>query len=612
MARCLRWPLRRSDTYWRFHRTERETSSGLAATDEVMTEGISKTLRSQDWFGRADRQGYEHRSMLRALGLPDHVFDGRPVVGICSMWSELNPCDVGLKELAQHARVGVLEAGGLPLEFPGLPIGEPLMRPSPLMYRNLASMAIEETLRSNPLDGVVMLAGCDETTPAMLMAAASCDLPCVLVSSGPKLSERFRGHIIGSDTVGWRIEEHLEPGSLPKNETFELETAMSCSIGTSNTMGTASTMAAVAEAMGIALAYNASIPAPDARRLVLARKAGATAVHAVKADRRPSKILTSSAFGNAVRVVAALGGSTDAVIHLLALARRLGVPFELEDWDRLGSALPCLVNLVPSGALLMEDFDNAGGLPVVLRRLYERGFLDGAAPTITGGPLSSCFEGAECFDDGVIRQFDNPVVARAGLAIIKGSLAPDGAVIRPSAATARLLQHRARAVVFEGIEDFWSRIDDSSLEVEPESILVLRNCGPRGYPGMPEVGNFKLPRKLVQKGVTDMVRLSDARMSDTAYGTIVSHVAPESAAGGALALVRTGDLIELDVNSRRIDLLVSADDLDKRRAQLKPVAHVPTRGYERLYLDHVMQANAGADFDFMQGGSGSPVPKPST
>ena len=573
---------------------------------------MPRILRSQSWFGSANRHGYEHRSMLRALGLPDHAFDGRPIVGICSMWSELSPCDAGHRDVAQHVRAGVLEAGGLPLEFPGFPVGEPLMRPSPLMYRNLASMAIEELLRSNPLDGVVMLAGCDKSTPAMLMAAASCDLPCVLVSSGPKLSGRFRGQTIGSGTHIWMIEDQLGSNALSAKESAASEIAMSRSIGTCNTMGTASTMAAVSEAMGIALQYNAAIPAPDARRLGLARHAGATAVDAVKADRRPSQILTLAAFHNAVRVVGALGGSTNAVIHLLALARRLGIKFTLDDWDRLGTDVPCLVDLMPSGRFLMEDFDAAGGLPVVMRRLYERGLLNGTAPTITGEPLSSFFEKAECFNDRVIRPLEDPLVAQGGLAILRGSLAPDGAVIKPSAATAKLLRHSARAIVFDSTEDFRQRIDDPTLEVEPDNILVLRNCGPRGYPGMPEVGNFKLPRKLVQKGVTDMVRISDARMSGTAFGTIVVHVAPESAVGGPLALVRTGDLINLDVDSRRIDLLVPAEELSHRRAQWRPVVCGPTRGYERLYVDHVTQANLGADFDFAEGGSGSPIPSPST
>lgn len=542
--------------------------------------------------------------------MPEYVFDGRPVVGICSMWSELNPCDIGMREVARHVRAGVLEAGGLPLEFPGFPVGEPLMRPSPLMYRNLASIAIEETLRSNPLDGVVMLAGCDKTTPAMLMAAASCDLPCVLVSSGPKMSGKFRGQTIGSGTHLWKIEGQLE--SLPAKQRAASEIAMSRSIGTCNTMGTASTMAAVAEAMGIALPYNASIPAPDAGRLVLARCAGAVAVDAVKSDRRPSHILTSAAFANAVRVVGALGGSTNSVIHLLALARRLGIAFTLDDWERLGTDVPCLVDLLPSGQFLMDDFHSAGGLPVILRRLCERGLLDGAAPTVTGEPLSSRFEGVECFDDRVIRRFENPVAAHGGLAILRGSLAPDGAVIKLSAATPNLLRHRARAVVFDSIEDYGRRIDDPALDVEPDSILVMRNCGPRGYPGMPEVGNFKLPRKMLERGVTDMVRISDARTSGTAFGTIVVHVAPESAVGGPLSLIRTGDVVELDVDARKIELLTSPGELEQRRAQLAPVAALPARGYQRLYVEHVTQANVGADFDFMAGSSGSSIPRPST
>jgi L-arabonate dehydrase len=571
-----------------------------------------RPFRSQQWFGRLDRQGFEHRSFMRGLSLPEHVFDGRPVIGICSMWSELNPCDAGHRDLAQQARLGVTEAGGLPLEFPSLAIGEPLMRPSPMMFRNLAAMALEELVRANPLDGLVLLAGCDKTTPALLMGAASADLPSVLVSSGPKINSRFKGEVIGSGTHIWQVENALAMGMITQGDRIESEIAMSRSFGTCMTMGTASTMAALAEAMGIALEHNCCIPAPDVRRGILARQAGAVAVEAVHADRRPSQIMTRAAFENAVRVVAAIGGSTNAVLHLQALAQRLKVEFSLDDWNVLGDQVPCIVDLMPSGRFLMDDFYAAGGLSVVLARLAERGLLHADAPTISGPSLGERLARAHCFDNQVIRSFQDPVSESGGLVVLRGTLAPDGAVLKPSAATHSLLRHRGRAIVFDSLEEFKCQIDDPSKEIVETDILVLRNCGPRGYPGMPEAGNMKLPDRLVKQGVRDMVRVSDARMSGTAFGTVILHVAPEAAVGGPLALVRTGDFIVVDVAARRLDLDVSDDELQSRRKGLAPPSPPVGRGYQRLYAEHVLQANQGADFDFLLGADPVGVPRDSS
>lgn len=572
----------------------------------------SKTLRSHAWFARPGRQGFEPRSMMRSLGLPDHAFDGRPIIGVCSMWSELNPCDSGHRALAEHVKMGVLEAGGLPLEFPGLAVGEPLMRPSPMMFRNLASMAVEELIRSNPLDGVVLLGGCDKTTPALLMGAASCDIPAIVVSSGPKISAHLRGKSIGSGTHIWQIESDVARGAATLQQQYDSEAAMSRSIGTCMTMGSASTNGAIVEAMGIALDGNCCIPAPDARRAVLARRSGSLCVEAVREDRRPSSLLTRAAFENAVRVVGAVGGSTNTVLHLLALARRLGVSFDLEDWDRLGRGVPCLVDLQPAGRFLMDDFYAAGGLKVVLHRLAERGLLNTETPTIEGTTLKDRLHAVECFNDAVIRTFGEPVSQQGGLAVLRGNLAPNGAVIKPAAATSKLLSHTARAVVFDDIDHYHRVIDDPELDVSANDILVLRNCGPRGYPGMPEVGNFRLPAKILRQGVSDMVRLTDARMSGTAFGTIVLHIAPESAVGGPLALVRTGDFITLDVPERRLDLHVDAVELERRRASWRPTTKPPERGYAQLYFEHVLQADVGADFDFLAGASGAAVPRDST
>ncbi len=528
------------------------------------------------------------------------------------MWSELNPCDSGHRALAEHVRAGVLEGGGLPLEFPGVAIGEPLMRPSPMMFRNLASMAVEELIRGNPLDGIVMLGGCDKTTPALLMACASCDLPGIVVSSGPKMNAHYRGKTLGSGTHIWQIENDIARGAMSLQEQHASESAMSRSIGTCMSMGSASTMACIAEAMGIALAGNGCIPAPDARRAVLARASGALCVQAVLQDRRPSTLLTVAAFENAVRVIGAIGGSTNSVLHLIALARRLGIDFDLDDWDRLGRGVPCLVDLQPSGSYLMDDFFAAGGLQVVLHRLADRGLLNSDASTIEGGTLASRFAHAQCFDEKVIRRFDDPVAPDGGLAVLRGNIAPDGAVLKPSAASAQLLQHRARAFVFNDIDDYNRCVDDPALDVRAQDILVLRNCGPRGYPGMPEVGNFRIPAKLAAQGVRDMVRLTDARMSGTAFGTIVLHIAPEAAIGGPLALLRTGDIVSLDVAARRLDVELPESELQLRRAQWSALPGTPDRGYARLYAEHVLQANEGADFDFLAGRSGAGVPRDSS
>lgn len=571
-----------------------------------------RALRSHEWFSRVDRQGHEHRSNLKAIGLPDHVFDGRPVIGLCNVWSELNPCDMGLRDLAEHAKRGVLEAGGLPLEFPAIGVGEPLMRPSPMMFRNLASMAVEELIRANPLDGVMLLAGCDKTTPALMMGAASCDVPCIVVSSGPKMSAHFRGRQIASGTDIWKYEALVAAGGMTRSEFVASEAAMSRSIGTCMTMGTASTMAAIAEVMGLALTHNCCIPAPDARRQVLARASGAAIVDAVLADRRPSVLLGRTAFENAIRVVGALGGSTNAVLHLLALARRVGIGLTLDDWDALGRGVPCLADLAPSGRFLMDDFYRAGGLPVILDRLARAGLLDLDAPTIDGRTLGVRVEGVSCFDDEVIRPLVRPLVTEGGLIVLRGNLAPDGAVLKPSAASPRLLRHRGRARVFDGVDELRTALNTDTIDFDPSDVLVLRNCGPKGYPGMPEVGNFPLPKKLLAAGVTDMVRISDARMSGTAYGTIVLHVAPEAAVGGPLSRLRDGDTVVLDAVARRLDAEVDAAAWAARSPASPQVPVTPSRGYARMYVDHVLQADHGADFDFLAGSSGAMVPRDSS
>ena len=565
--------------------------------------------RSIQWFGRQDIYGFIYRSWMKNRGVPHDMFDGRPVIGICNTWSELTPCNTHFRVLADHVRHGVLDAGGFPLEFPVMSLGETLMRPTAMLYRNLASMDVEESIRANPLDGVVLLAGCDKTTPATLMGACSVDLPTILVSGGPMLSGKYHGNDIGSGTNTWSMSEDLRAGKITLEEFHEAESCMHRSHGHCMTMGTASTMASMIEALGVGMPGNAAIPAVDARRYDLARMAGRRIVELVNENVYLSRILAREAFENAVRVLAAIGGSTNAVIHLTALARRIGVDLDLDDFDRLGRGVHTLVNLMPSGKYLMEDFYYAGGLPAVLRELGENNLLQRDALTVNGKTIWENNKDAPCWNREVIHGFKSPFKKDAGIAVLRGNLCPDGAIIKPSAATPKLMTHRARAVVFEDIEDFHRRIDDPKLDIDENCVMVLKNCGPKGYPGMAEVGNMPLPPKLLKKGVTDMVRISDARMSGTAYGTVVLHVCPEAAAGGTLALVENGDMIELDVEKRRLALLVTEDVLLERRKKWKLPPAPLERGYWKLYFDHVLQANEGADLDFLVGKSGDFVPR---
>lgn len=574
-----------------------------------MGQDGKRRLRSRDWFEPLDKSGFIHRSWMKNQGYPDHVFDGRPVIGICNTWSELTPCNGHFRQLAEHVRRGIYEAGGFPLEFPVMSLGENLMRPTAMLFRNLASMDVEETIRANPLDGVVLLVGCDKTTPACLMGAASCDLPTLAISGGAMLNGKFRGGEIGSGTNVWKFSEEVRSGAMPLCDFQEAESCMSRSAGHCMTMGTASTMASIVEALGVGMPMNAAIPAVDARRYALAHQAGRRIVEMVDEDLRLSQILTREAFENAVRVVGAIGGSTNSVIHLLAIAGRMGVDFQLADWDRLGREVPCLVNLMPSGKYLMEDFYYAGGVPAVIRELGD--LIHREALTINGRTIGENTADAPCWNREVILPFDQPFAKQGGIAVLRGNLCPNGAVIKPSAATPSLMRHRGQAVVFTSIEDFHARIDDPDLEVDESSVLVLQNCGPKGYPGMPEVGNMPLPPKLLRQGITDMVRISDARMSGTAYGTVVLHVAPEAAAGGPLALVRNGDWIRLDVEARELELEVPEDELARRRASWQAPVLPHTRGYYQLYTTHVLQADQGADFDFLVGKSGVEVTRES-
>src|SRR5438067_3486469 len=564
-------------------------------------------LRSAAWFGLGDRDGFIHRSWMKDQGLPDHLFDGRPVIGICNTWSELTPCNAHVRRIADNVKRGVYEAGGFPLECPVMSLGETLMRPTTMMFRNLVSMDVEESIRANPIDGVVLLAGCDKTTPALLMGAASCDLPAIMLSGGPMLNGKFRGQDIGSGTDVWRFSEEVRCGAMSMCEFLEAEACMSRSAGHCMTMGTASTMACVVEALGMALPTNAAIPAADSRRYTLAHMAGRRAVEMVKEDLRMSRILTRKAFENAIRVVGAICGCTIAVIHLLAIDGRVGVELSLNDWDVLGREVPCLVNLMPSGKYLMEDFYYAGGLPAVIRELGD--FIHRDALTVNGRSMGENVAEAPCFNPDVVRPLAEPLKPNSGIAVLRGNLCPNGAVVKPSAASAHLMKHRGRAIVFENIDDFHARVDDPNLDIDESCVMVLKNCGPRGYPGMPEVGNMPLPPKILQKGITDMVRISDARMSGTAYGTVVLHISPEAAAGGALGIVQNGDVIELDVAARRLHLDLSDVEINRRRAAWKPEESVFHRGYYKLYYDHVMQADRGADLDFLPGKSGAAVPR---
>jgi dihydroxy-acid dehydratase len=564
-------------------------------------------FRSAEWFGKPDRDGFTHRSWMKNQGLPHHLFDGRPVIGICNTWSELTPCNAHFRRIAEYVKRGVYEAGGFPLEFPVMSLGETLMRPTTMLFRNLVSMDVEESIRANPMDGVVLLMGCDKTTPALLMGAASCDLPTLGVSGGPMLNGKFRGQDIGSGTNVWSMSEEVRAGTMTLADFMDAEACMSRSAGHCMTMGTASTMASMVEALGMGLPSNAAIPAVDSRRYVLAHMAGRRIVEMVREDLRMSKILTRKAFENAIRVNAAIGGSTNAVVHLLALAGRIGVKLELSDFDRLGHDIPLLVNLMPSGKFLMEDFFYAGGLPAVIRELGKLVHKD--ALTVNGKTMGENTEEAPCYDREVVAAFGAPIKEKAGIAVLRGNLCPDGAVIKPSAATPALMKHRGKALVFENIEDFHERID--SVDADETMVMVMKGAGPRGYPGFPEVGNMPLPKKVLQKGITDMVRISDARMSGTAYGTVVLHVSPEAAVGGTLALVKNGDSIELDVEKRSLNLDVPEAELKRRRDAWKPPASDYERGYARLYVDHVLQAHQGADLDFLVGKSGAAVARES-
>lgn len=564
--------------------------------------------RSQAWFEKQDRDGFVHRSWTLKAGHPQDEVDGRPIIGICNTWSDLTPCNSHFRELAEFVKRGVYEAGGFPLEFPVMSLGETQLRPTAMLFRNLASMDVEESIRGNPIDGVVLLMGCDKTTPALMMGAASCGLPTIGISGGPMLNGKFRGKDIGSGTGVWMMSEMVRGGLMTQQEFSEAEACMNRSAGHCMTMGTASTMASVVEALGMSLPGNAAIPAADTRRNRLAQLSGRRIVEMVEEDLTMDKILTREAFENAIRVTAAIGGSTNAVVHLLAMAGRMDIRLTLEDWDHIGSDMPCLVNLQPSGHYLMEDFYYAGGLPAVMAEVAHLLHLN--ALTVNGRTLGQNVEGAPCYNRDVIKPLGEPFKEKAGIAILKGNLAPDGAVIKPSAASPQLLKHRGRAVVFENIEDLRARIDDPSLDIDENCIMVLKNCGPCGYPGMAEVGNMPLPKKVLEKGITDMVRISDARMSGTAYGTVVLHTSPEAAIGGPLALVKSGDIIELDVDARRLHLEVDDAELARRKTAWAPPP-MPTRGYAKLYVDHVQQAHLGADLDFLVGRSGAPVPRES-
>jgi dihydroxy-acid dehydratase len=566
-------------------------------------------LRSAGWFAAEGKTGIMHRSWLRSEGLPDDSFAGRPVIGIANSWSELTPCNMHLRELAEWVKRGVWQAGGVPFEFPTTSAGEPLVRPSAMILRNLISMDLEETLRGNPLDAVVLLAGCDKTTPGYLMGAASADLPTLLLTGGPMLNGKYRGTDIGSGTSVWRLTEQFRAGEISQSELAEAEGCMARSNGHCMTMGTASTMAVLGEVLGMQLPGGAALPANDSRRRTLAHLAGRRIVEMVEEGLTMSSVVTRTSFENAIRVNAALGGSTNAVVHLLALAGRLGVPLALDDFDKLAADLPTLVDLMPSGRFLMEDFCYAGGVGALVAELGDR--LDGSARTVTGRTLAENYADAECFDRDVIRPFSNPVKpVGSHIAVLHGNLAPHGAVIKQSAAAPELMQHRGRARVWDRVEDYLAFADSAECDIEADDVIVIRYAGPRGYPGMPEVANVALPKKLLAQGVRDMVRICDARMSGTSYGTVVLHVAPEAAVGGPLALVRDGDTIVLDVPARRLEVEIDEAELDRRRADWTPTpVPMSDRGYLKLYVDHVMGADEGADFDFLRGASGAPVPR---
>ncbi|MBW9334834.1 IlvD/Edd family dehydratase [Herbaspirillum aquaticum] len=574
----------------------------------------SRTLRSAGWFGTADKNGFMYRSWMKNQGIPDHEFQGKPVIGICNTWSELTPCNAHFRKIAEHVRRGIIEAGGFPVEFPVFSNGESNLRPTAMLTRNLASMDVEESIRGNPIDGVVLLTGCDKTTPALLMGAASCDVPAIVVTGGPMLNGKHQGRDIGSGTVVWQLSEQVKAGEITIHDFMAAEAGMSRSAGTCNTMGTASTMACMAESLGVSLPHNAAIPAVDARRYVLAHLSGMRIVDMVWEGLTLSKILTRKAFENAIRTNAAIGGSTNAVIHLKAIAGRIGVDLELEDWTRIGRGTPTIVDLQPSGRYLMEEFYYAGGLPAVLRRLGEADLLPHKdALTVNGQTMWDNVKDAPIYNDEVVRPLAKPLIEDGGICILRGNLAPRGAVLKPSAATPELMKHRGRAVVFEDFNHYKERINDPDLDVDASCVLVMKNVGPKGYPGMAEVGNMGLPPKVLATGVKDMVRISDARMSGTAYGTVILHVAPEAAAGGPLGIVQDGDFIELDAYAGKLQLDISEEEMQRRLAERAKVLaeRKPEMagGYQSLYVDRVLQADEGCDFDFLVGCRGAAVPK---
>jgi L-arabonate dehydrase len=567
-----------------------------------------RKLRSYEWFGGTGKNAIMHRSWMKNQGLPADTFDGRPIIGICNTWSELTPCNAHLRDLAERVKRGVYEAGGFPVEFPVFSVGESTLRPTAMMFRNLAAMDVEEAIRGNPVDGVVLLGGCDKTTPSLLMGAASVDIPAIVVSGGPMLNGKWRGKDVGSGTAIWQFSEMVKSGEMSLDEFMDAEQGMARSAGSCMTMGTASTMASMAEALGMTLPGNAAIPAVDARRRVISQLSGRRIVDMVKEDLKPSDILTREAFENAIRVNGAVGGSTNAVLHLLALAGRIGVELSLEDWDRLGRDVPTIVNLQPSGKHLMEEFYYAGGLPVVIKAVGEMGLLHKDSVTVTGDTIWNGVKDVTNYNDDVIVPVERALTRSGGIAVLRGNLAPKGAVLKPSAASPHLMQHTGRAVVFESIEDYHARINRDDLDIDETCIMVLKYCGPKGYPGMAEVGNMGLPPKVLKKGVKDMIRISDARMSGTAYGTVILHTAPEAADGGPLALVENGDLIEVDIPARRIELKVGGEELARRRAAwVNPVKPL-VGGYAGLYVKSVMQADTGADLDFLVGPRGSKIP----
>jgi len=569
---------------------------------------MEKELRSRGWFGKKGKDGFIYRAWMKNQGIPDFEFQGRPVIGICNTWSELTPCNAHFRELAESVKRGILQAGGFPVEFPVMSLGETLIKPTAMLYRNLVSMDVEESIRANPVDGVVLLCGCDKTTPALVMGACSVDIPAIVVSGGPMLTGHYKGKEIGTSDV-WRFNDAIRSGQMSEAELGEAEASMCRSRGHCAVMGTASSMACMVEALGLTLPGNAAIPAADSRRKVLAQYSGLRIVEMVKEDLTPSKVLTRAAFENAIKVNAAIGGSTNFVIHLLAIAGRIGVDLTLEDFDTYSNDIPLLANIQPSGKYFMEDLYYAGGLPAVMKELL--GSLNKEAITVTGKSVEANVGDAECYNRDIVATTANPINPVSGIIVLKGNLCESGAVVKPSAASAHLMKHSGKAVVFEDIDDYKARIDDPNLEVDESSVLVLKNVGPMGYPGMPEVGNMALPKKLLTQGVTDMVRISDGRMSGTGFGTVILHASPEAAAGGNFAVVQNGDIIELDVQNRSLQLKVSQQELDERKKTWKSKAADPGRGYVSLYVRTVEQSHLGADLDFLKGGSGSVVTRDS-